>query len=196
MPTPTSFKSRLPSVNYVAPPLPTDPKDRALALRWGQVGTNYAESKRLRKKLVVDNEEIPDWIQVLFYRDELGTGISFMLWAFGIIGMINMGRVGLLNLVALTVFERGFYYQFQLYGMGVSGMYSLWCGFMLAGGVFGRASGVSMLAGLIILMVNLWSLWRGGEDIAHYDGHVGNMILGFIWGVIVFYVFKVRASNW
>ena len=39
-------------------------------------------------------------------------------------------------------------------------MYSLWAGFMITGYLFGRASGITMFAGLVILFFNLWTLWR------------------------------------
>ena len=194
MTTPTLFVSRLPS-HYTVPPLPLDPKERALAQKWGQIGTDWAEGKRVRKALVADTW-LPDWIQVLFYHDELATGISFFLFAIGIIGMVNMGPVGIVAAIVLAAFERVFFYQFKPFGYGVSGMYSIWAGFILAGGIFGGASKLSSIAGASITMFNLYSLAKQHKGVAHWSGHFGNSIVGFIVGVITFRVFKYRARNW
>ena len=194
MPTQTSFASRLPS-HFVIPPKPLDPREAEIAQRWEQIGVDWAEGKRLRKALVADTW-LPDWIQVLFYHDELATGISFFLFALGLIGMVNMGLIGILAAVLLAVFERLFFYQFQPYGYGVSGMYSLWSGFILAGGLFGGASKLSSIAGSIITIFNLYSAMAGHKNVAHWQGHIGNSIIGFLFGVGLFYILRYRAANW
>ena len=175
--------------------MPTDPREAEIAQRWGQIGTDWAEGKRLRKALVADTW-LPDWIQVLFYHDELATGVSFFLFALGFLGMVNMGFIGVIAAVVLAAFERVFFYKFETYGFGVSGMYSIWAGFIMAGGVFGGASPVSSIAGALITLMNLYSLASGAEGIAHWTGHFGNSIMGFIFGVTLFRVFGYRTSNW
>ena len=140
--------------------------------------------------------DLPAWYQCLHYRNEANTGISFFVLSFSVIGMLNMGWVGLVMLPVLVAFERWYYYTYKPFDLGVSGIYSLLSGFMLAGTWFGGASRLTTICGLFILTGNLYVWWQQQAQVAHWKAHFFNQIMGFMVGVAMFYVFKFRAGNW
>ena len=126
------------------------------------------------------------------HRDVIGK--SFFTFGLAVMGMASMGHKGILSMFILVAIERLYHHsqEFQM-GVGVSGMFSGFSGYMIATSLLVKGTGwAPFLVGWFIALFSLYLYIRdptvdeeGRSHIAHIKGHFIPTCVGIVLAVLM-----------
>ena len=125
------------------------------------------------------------------HRDTCGK--SFFAFGLAVMGMASMGHKGILSMFILVALERLWQWYNEWYGVGVSGMFSGFSGYMIATSLLVKGTGwAPFLVGWFIALFSLYLYIRdptvdeeGRSHIAHIKGHFIPTCVGIVLAVLM-----------
>ena len=125
---------------------------------------------------------------------------SYFVLAISLLALHNMGNMHLVAGAVLIAFERANTHLRKPNAGGVSGIFSVFSGYLVAAQVFRKPSLLTRFWSYFLVLQNLaflvidaaggWSL-----NISHFEGHFVNFVIGFILGWIMLTKVGIKVRN-
>ena len=128
------------------------------------------------------------------------TAFSWATLAISLLALHNMGNWHLLAGLVLIAVERAYKHLLEPFGHGVSGIFSIFSGYLVAAQVFKKPSLLTRIWSYFLVTLNVgnaiydacggWTL-----NTAHFKAHFVNTVIGFVLGWFILTKVGLKVHN-
>ena len=125
---------------------------------------------------------------------------SYMVLGISLLALHNMGNWHLVAGAVLIAAERANFHIREKEGVGISGIFSQFSGYMVAAQVFKNPSFLTRIWSYFLVLQNVANAVIDGcggwtQNTAHLQGHFLNFVIGFILGWIMLTRVGIKVIN-